>query len=112
MARPQKYSDKQILSRLREHCIDNLGSVWTMHNPSWNGITKRMDKDKEFAELVEDVVAEANHKWEKIGLKALLKGDQNFNVTLYKHFTQNKKAFLSHTELEVDERIKALEENQ
>lgn len=106
------YTDKQILDRLREHLIDNLGSVWTMHKPSWQGVQKRMKKDSGFDEKVRNIVAEANYAWEKIGLTALKEDNTNFNVTLYKHFTQNKKSFLSHEVLELEDRIKELEDEQ
>jgi len=106
------YTDQQILDRLREHLIDNLGSVWTMSKPTWQGITKRMKKDAAFEEEVRDIVCEANHQWEKMGIKALVTGDETFNVQLYKHFTANKKAFLSHEVLELEERIKELEESR
>ena len=103
------YTDEQIYDRLREHLIDNLGSVWTMHKPSWQGVTKRMKTNPDFEEQVRDLVAEANHKWESIGITALITNDEKFNVQLYRHFTANKKAFLSHEVLELDERIAELE---
>jgi len=103
------YTDQQILDRLREHLIDKLGSVWTMHKPSWQGVQKRMAKYPDFEEEVRDIVAEANYQWEKRGIDALLSNDEKFNVTLFKHYTQNKKAFLSHEVLVIDERLEALE---
>ena len=104
------YTEKQILTRLRKHLIDNMGSVWTMHKPTWQGVQKRITSDADFEEKVRDLVAEANHKWEKMGITALVNNDEAFNVQLYKHFTANKKAFLSYETLELDERISKLEE--
>ncbi len=104
------YTDKQILDRLREHLIDNRGSVWTMHKPTWQGVMKRMKKDESFAEKVRDCEAEAMHKWERMGIDALLGDGTEFNTGLYKHFTANKKAWLSHEVLELEERIKELED--
>ncbi len=109
MARPRVYTDKQILDRLREHCIDNLGSVHSMHKPSWNGVQKRMKQDEEFSLLVMDLVAEAVHEWEKMGIAALTGNDENFNVQLFKHFTMNKKPFLTHETLEVEKRLNVIE---
>ena len=105
------YTDKQILDRLREHLIDNLGSVWTMYKPTWNGVKKRMKTNDAFADKVRGIVCEANHAWEKMGIDALRNDNPSFNVVLYKHFTQNKKAWLSHEVLELDERIEALEQS-
>ncbi len=109
MSRKIKYTEEQILVRLREHLIDDLGSVYTMHNPTWQGVLKRMAKDADLEELVKGLVAEANHKWEKMGITALTAGDDSFNVQLYKHFTQNKKSFLSYETLELEERMAQLE---
>ena len=104
------YTDEQILDRLREHLIDNLGSVWTMYKPTWQGVTKRMKTNPDFEERVRGLVAEANHKWESIGITALINNDEKFNVQLYRHFTANKKAFLSHEVLELEDRLKELED--
>ena len=104
------YTDKQIYDRLREHLIDNLGSVWTMHKPSWQGVQKRMAKDEDFAEKVRDLVAEANYKWEKMGIDALIGNDELFNVQLFRHFTQNKKSFLPYQVLEFEDRLKEMED--
>ncbi len=112
MARPQLYTDDEILDKLRVHLIDNLGSVWTMHKPTWEGVKKRINHNEEFGSLVGDIVAEANYTWEKMGITALLASDEGFNVSLFKHYTMNKKAFLSHEVLELDERLKALEESR
>ena len=106
------YTDKQILDRLREHLIDNMGSVWTMYKPTWQGVLKRMKKDDAFAEKVRNCEAEAMYLWEKMGIDALKGDNTDFNTGLYKHFTQNKKAFLSHEVLELEERIKELEDAQ
>ena len=103
------YTEKQILIRLRKHLIDNMGSVWTMHQPTWNGVKKRMLNDADFEEKVRGLVAEANYVWEKMGITALITNDETFNVQLYKHFTANKKAFLSYEVLDLDERIEAIE---
>ena len=110
MGRPRKYTDKHMLDALREHCVEGLGSTYTVHNPCWNGYLKRMRSDAEFDDLVQNIVAEANYKWEQIGLKALLSNDTDFNVTLFKHYTQNKKSFLSREALEIEERMDAIEE--
>lgn len=110
MARPQLYSEKQILDRLRIHLIDNMGSVWTMHKPSWEGIKKRMAKDESFGDLVRDCICEANYYWEKMGIDALKGDNTDFNTGLYKHFTANKKSFLSHEVLELESRIQELED--
>ncbi len=104
------YTDKQVLARLRLHLITNLGSVWTMHKPTWNGVKKRMIDNPIFEEKVRGLVAEANYKWEKMGITALTTNDEGFNVQLYKHFTANKKAFLSYEVNELEDRIKQLEE--
>ena len=103
------YTEKQILIRLRKHLIDNMGSVWTMHKPTWQGIIKRMEKDPLFAEKVRGLVCEANFVWEKMGIAALITNDETFNVQLYKHFTQNKKSFLTHDSLVTEERLDAIE---
>ncbi len=104
------YTEKQILKRLREHLIDNLGSVWTMHKPTWQGVTKRMKSSPAFTEEVRDIVAKANHKWERMGIDALIENNDLFNVTLYKHFTQNKRAWLPYETLELEDRLVALEQ--
>jgi len=104
------YTEEFILGRLREHCIDNLGSVWTMHKPTWQGVTKRMKKDEAFAEEVRDIVAEALYQWEKMGITALLTGDESFNVNLFKHYTMNKKPFIDHVTLDLEQRLQELED--
>ena len=106
------YTDKQILDRLKVHCIDDFGSVWTMSKPTWQGIQKRMKKDVEFEEKVRDIVAEALHQWEKMGIDALLSNDEGFNVALFKHYTMNKKPFIDHTTIELEERISELEQTK
>ncbi len=109
MGRPRTYSDKFLLKRLREHLIDNMGSIYTMHKPIWATYVKRMKKDERFKELVEDCRAEAEHKWEKWGLSNINGKNPDFNTGLYKHFTQNKKAFRDHNAIETDERLQKLE---
>ena len=111
MARPQLYSNKEILDRMRVHLIDNFGSVYSMHSPTWVGIKKRMAKDEELNELVSNIVAEALYAWEKMGIAALLSGDDTFNVALFKHYTMNKASFIDHKALELEERIEQLEES-
>ena len=106
------YTDKQILDRLSEHLIVNMGSVWTMHRPTWQGVMKRMKKDDTFAEKVRDCEAEAMYLWEKMGIDALRGDNTDFNTGLYKHFTQNKKPFIDHITIELEERISELEQTK
>ena len=109
MARPQLYTDEEILDKLRTHVVTNMSSTFTMSKPTWQGILKRMNKDEEFKELVNDIVAEGLFQWEQMGIKALLTGDETFNVQLFKHYTVNKKPFIDHMSLEIEERLTELE---
>lgn len=106
------YSDEDIIKKLRKHMINELGSYYTMHKPSEQAISKRRKKDPAFNELVGDVINEANHKWHKMGLKALTTNDTDFNTALFKYYTMNKKPFIDHTTIELEERIAELEEVQ
>lgn len=112
MARPQKYSDDELIDKLHTHLVTNRGSVYSMHNPTWQAYLKRMKTNPEFALLVNNCTAEGFYAWEKYGIDALDGKIENFNTGLYKHFTQNKKPWLSHEVLELDERIKDLEDAQ
>ena len=103
------YSDKQIIDKLKKHLIDDMGSFYTMSKPSFQAIIKRRKKDPLFNEMVEDVVNESNQKWHKMGLEALLENDTEFNVPLFKYYTQNKKPFLDNEVIKNDERLSALE---
>jgi len=105
------YTDEYILDRLKTHCVDEFGSVWTMSKPTWQGIQKRMLKDEAFGEEVRDIVAEALFEWEKMGIKALRENDENFNVQLFKHYTMNKKPFLDNTTIDLEERLEKLEQS-
>ncbi len=104
------YSDKQIITKLRKHLITEMGSFYTMHRPSYQAIIKRRKKDAAFNEMVEDVVNEANHKWHKMGLDALTSDNSDFNTTLFKYYTQNKKPFIDNEAIDLEERITKLEE--
>ena len=105
------YSDEYLLERMHQHCVEEMLSVYTLHKPTWEIYRRRMAKDAEFAAKVEDCRAEADTKWEKLGLRAMWgKAPEGFNAGLYKHFTQNKRAFLPYEVLEQEERINALEE--
>ena len=112
MARPRVYTDKQMLDRLRDHTIERLGSIYTVHKPTWNAYLKRMASDPDFGVLVRDVVAESLNKWEQIGIDAIRSDNPNFNANLYRYLTQNKKPFLTHEVLELEARIEALEKHE
>jgi hypothetical protein len=107
---PKNFSDEEMLSRLREHMVDNLLSFWTVSKPSAQAVLKRIKNDPDFAEQVRNLRAEADAKWEDMGITALLEGDNSFNVSLFKMFVGNKKPFLPHETLELSDRIEALEE--
>ena len=105
------YTDEHILSKLQSHLVDELCSKHTMSKPTWQGVLKRMAKSEEFSDKVNNIVAEADKKWQLMGITALLENKENFNLGLYKYMTANKKAFLPHEVLELEARIEELEEN-
>jgi len=109
MSAGYQYTIEEVVTKLRKHLIDDMGSYYTMHKPSHQAITKRMKKDEELRAKVEDVVNEANHKWWRMGLKALVTDNTNFNTNLFKYYTQNKKPFIDHLSIQLEERITELE---
>ena len=102
------YTEEYLLSRIKEHCIDNHLSKWTITKPTWNGYTKRMKKDPEFASKVEESIALADQHFEKMALDNLLNKD--FNTRLWQMLTKNKPFTKDHATLELEQRIEALEE--
>lgn len=105
------YTDEEILEGLELHMIEGLHSKYTFYDPmTWQGCLKRMDKDKDFKRKVNTIVNRANAAWEEVGLKALQGDNKDFNVALYKMFVGNKRPFLTHEVLELEDRIVKLEE--
>ena len=103
MSMGNQYTDEEILDALREHAIKKLLSKYSMYKPTWQGILKRMAKDEEFAAKVNSIENEAMAKWESVGLKALMTSDAGFNTQLYKMFVGNKKPFLEHSVLSLED---------
>ena len=105
----KRYSDTQILERLEEHMVTKLKSQYSVTKPTWRAIKKRMDQSKSFEAKVHSILALALDRWESIGIRALMKNDQNFNVNLYRMFAGNKKSFLSYEDSEIADRLDDLE---
>ena len=105
------YTDQQILNGLRKHMLVNKLSKYSFFKPmTWEGVRKRMAKDALFRAKVEAIVNEHNAIWEQMGVKALLDGDEAFNVPLFKMYAGSKKSFQSYETNELEERIQAIEE--
>jgi len=103
------YTDKEILDNMTAHMVEGMKSKWSMSKPTYNGILKRMKKDDDFAQKVHSIEAEALAKWEQLGLDALLSGNETFNVQLFKMYAGNKKPFIDHATIEIEERLTELE---
>ncbi len=106
----RKYSNKYILERVQQHCVDQMKSVHTLSNPCFNTIQNRCKEDSDFNSKFKNIAAAANERWEQIGITALLDRDPSFNVSLFKLYTSNKRPFLPFETLELEERITALED--
>ena len=105
-----QYTDKQMLKRLEKHLIDEWGSKFTVSKPTWECYKKRMIKDPVFKSKVDDLVAEADAQWHKMGVTALRASDKDFNANLYKQMTCNKKFAQDYQTLELEDRLSELEE--
>ena len=83
--------------------IEKMLSKYSMSKPTWQCVLKRIAKDSDFAIKVNSIEAEALAKWETVGLKALFEGDAGFNTQLFKMYVGNKKPFLEHSVLSLDD---------
>jgi len=106
------YSDKQVLTALHKHMVTELCSKYSMSKPTWQAILKRMSSRSAFADKVKGIEAEALKKWEQVGLKALVRNNTDFNTALYKMFVGNKVSFQTYGDIELEDRLKALEDQQ
>ena len=102
------YSEEQILDRIKEHCIDNHMSKYTMAYPTWQGVLKRLKENPEFEDKVNTLLALADQWWEKKGQEAL--HDKDFNNVMYAKLTNSKPFTKDHAAVEVEERISRIEE--
>ena len=102
------YSNKQIIRRLREHMIKNKKSLYSITKPTRNTILDRVKKDEELRIALEEIEAEHFGLFEARLLESVFEGvpldSVAFNIA-----TRNKKAFLSHEVLVLDEKVEALE---
>ncbi len=105
------YTDKEVLNGLRKHCVDEMKSKYSLHDPcTWQAIVKRINKgSKIFINKVQTILAEADARWEQLGIDALQNGDGSFNVSLFKMYASSKKPFQSYETNELEERIERLE---
>lgn len=101
------YTDKQLLTRLKRHCIDKHLSRYTIANPTWSGYKKRMDKDDLFASKVYNIMAEADQWWELQGVLAL--DNKDYNNAMYAKLTSNKAFTKDHAAADLEARIERLE---
>lgn len=105
------YSDDYLLKRLHTHIVKGMKSKYTLFKPTWQAYLKRMDLDADFASKVNDCLCEGDNEWEELGIAAT-KGEAEVNAGMYKTMVTNKRFALSHEVLELEERIKTLEESQ
>lgn len=106
------YTDEYLIKRIHKHLVEDKSSIYTLYKPTWQAYLKRMKDDAEFEDKVKDCMAEGNYMWEQLGLSNMEESNPDFNLGLYKHFTQNKKPWLSHEVLELEERIERLEDGK
>ncbi len=104
------YSDKQLIDSLTVHCIDNHLSKYTKAYPTWQGYLKRMDKDADLADKVNELLCVADQWFEKKGLDAL--HDKDFNNVMFAKLTNNKPFTKDHTTVELENILNALEEKE
>jgi len=107
MSTGNQYSDKQLLGRLKQHCIVLHLSKYTLAYPTWTAYKKRMDKDPVLESKVYELLALSDQWWELQGIDAL--HDKDFNNVMYAKLTNNKSFTKDHTSIDLETRIERLE---
>jgi len=110
MSTGNQYTDKQLLSRLKQHCIVLHLSKYTMAYPVWQTYLQRMEKDAEFKVKINSLLMEAEQWWELQGVMAL--NDREYNNMMWTKMTCNKSFTKDHTAIELEERIERLEDEK
>ena len=108
MSTGNQYTDKQLLTRLKEHCVKLHLSKYTIAFPTWKTYRDRMAKDAVFETKVHELIALADQWFELKGLEAL--HDKDFNNVMFAKLTNNKSFTKDHTAIELEERIERLED--
>jgi len=106
------YTDKQLLTYLHKHVVEDMQPKYTLSKPTFQCYLKRMDKDAEFENKVKSVLAEGEAAWVKLGVEAILDPDTKINVPLYNIMTRAKKSFQSYEVIELESRIERLEDGK
>ena len=87
------YSEEYLIKRLSKHCIDEHLSKYTTFKPTWQGYLKRMDNSDEFANKVNDILAEADLWFNKTLVENMVyeKDGKRLDPKLFALATANKK---------------------
>ncbi len=110
MARGKAYSDKVLLDRLRDVVVTKGGSKYHTTKPTWNAYRQRGDQDPIFAEKVDAIISEADFNWYRNGIKMMRDPDTTASqVAMFKYLTCSKKSFASYENVELADKIAALE---
>ena len=103
---PKIYSAKHILTKLHTHCVVNKLSKYTVSQPTWHGINKRCKNHPDFAEAVDNILAQADEVWNQIGLDNL--HSETLQFPMYKLLTSNKAYTRDHLSLELEDKLNQL----
>ena len=101
------YSDKQLLIRLKSHCVKKHLSRHTLSYPTWNCFKKRIEKDPVFEIKVMDILALADEWWEIQGINNL--ENNQYNNGMYAKLTSNKSFTRDHMETDIQEIVERME---
>ncbi len=105
--RGNTYSDKQLIAKITEHCIDNHLSKYTLAYPVWQTFLKRMDKSTKFKTKVNNIVAISDQWWELQGVNNL--DNNQYNNAMYARLTSNKAFTKDHDAIDLEEIVSKLE---
>lgn len=101
------YSDAELIKKLQTHVIDEHLSKYTMAYPIWSTYLQRMEKDAEFKSKIHNLLMIAEQWWEKQGVTAL--HDKEYNNMMWTKMTCNKAFTKDHVAIDLEDRIKELE---
>jgi len=105
--RGNSYTNKQLLTRLKRHCIEKHLSRYTIANPVWNTYLQRMEKDPILSDKIHNIMALADQWWEQIGIDAL--ENNSYNNAMYARLTSNKAFTKDHDAIDLEEIVSKLE---
>lgn len=105
--RGNTFSDKELIAKLTEHCIDNHLSKYTLAYPVWQTFLKRMNKSEKFETKVNNLLMTADQWWERQGLNAL--HDKDYNNMMWTKMTSNKAFTKDHDAIDLEEIVSKLE---